>query len=36
MFAEWALALVATALKLSVLRTRIRIENQALAEVYGD
>ena len=36
MFGEWALALVVTALKLLVLRTRIRIENQALAEVYGD
>lgn len=36
MFGEWALALVATALKLLVLRARIRIENQALAEIYGD
>ena len=36
MFGEWALALVVTALKLLVLRTRIQIENQALAEVYGD
>ena len=36
MFGEWALALVATALKLLVLRVRIRIENQALAEIYGD
>lgn len=36
MFGEWALALVVTALKLLALRTRIQIENQALAEVFGD
>ena len=35
-FRERVLALVATALKLLVLRTRIQIENQALAEAYGD
>ena len=36
MFGAWRMALVATVLKLLVLRTRIRIENRALAEVYGD
>ena len=36
MFGEWELALVGTALKLLVLRTRIGIENRALAQVYGD
>ena len=36
MFGEWELALVGTALKLLVLRTRIGIENRALAQIYGD
>ena len=36
MFGEWELALVVTALKLLLLRTRIRIENHVLAEVYRD
>ena len=35
MFGAWPLALVASMLNLLALRTRIRIENQALAEVYG-
>ena len=36
MFGAWPLALVASMLNLLALRTRIRIENQALAEVYGE
>ncbi len=36
MFGAWPLALVASVLNLLALRTRIRIENQALAEVYGE
>ena len=36
MFGAWPLALVASALNLLALRTRIRIENQALVEVYGE
>ena len=35
MFGECALAFAASILKPLVLRARIRIENQALAEVYG-
>lgn len=35
-FGEWAPAHVVIALKLLVLDARIRIENQALAEVPGD
>ena len=36
MFGAWVLAAVAAVVKLLWLRTRIRIENRALAEVYGD
>ena len=36
MFGAWGLAAIATGLKLLVLRTRIRVENEALAEVYGE
>lgn len=36
MFGAWALALIASVLNLLALRTRVRIENKALAEVYGD
>ena len=36
MFGAWPLALVASVLNLLALRTRIRIENQALVEVYGE
>ena len=35
MFGAWTLAVIASALNLLALRTRIRVENQALAEVYG-
>ena len=36
MFGAWALAVIASVLNLLALRTRIRVENKALAEVYGD
>ena len=36
MFGAWKLAAVAIAVKLLWLRMRIRIENQAIAEVYGE
>ena len=36
MFDAWLVAMPATALNLLVLRVRIRVENRALAEVYGD
>ena len=36
MFGAWPLAVIASALNLLALRTRIRVENQALAEVYGE
>ena len=36
MFGAWGLAAIASVLNLLALRTRIRIENQALAEVYGE
>ena len=36
MFGAWRLALLAGVLKLLVLRQRIRIENKALADVYGE
>ena len=36
MFGAWTLALIASALNLLALRTRIRVENKALAEVYGE
>ena len=36
MFGAWTLAVIASALNLLALRTRIRVENQALAEVYGE
>ena len=36
MFGAWALALIASVLNLLALRTRVRVENKALAEVYGD
>lgn len=36
MFGAWALALIASVLNLLALRRRIRVENKALAEVYGD
>lgn len=35
-FSAWLVAAAATVLNLLVLRTRIRAENQALADVYGD
>ena len=36
MFGAWPLALIASVLNLLVLRTRIRVENKALEEVYGE
>jgi methyltransferase len=36
MFGAWTLAVIASALNLLALRTRIRVENKALAEVYGE
>ena len=36
MFGAWTLALIASVLNLLALRTRIRVENKALAEVYGE
>lgn len=36
MFGAWALAVIASVLNLLALRTRIRVENKALAEVYGE
>ena len=36
MFGAWTLAVIASMLNLLALRTRIRIENKALAEVYGE
>ena len=36
MFGAWLLAATALSLNLLLLRTRIRVENKALAEVYGD
>ncbi len=36
MFGAWDLAVVATALKLALLRARIRVEDRALSQVYGD
>ena len=36
MFGAWPLAVIASALNLLALRTRIRVENKALAEVYGE
>ena len=35
MFGAWVLALIASVLNLLALRTRVRVENKALAEVYG-
>ncbi len=35
MFGAWLLAIIAFVLNLLVLRTRLRVENQALSEVYG-
>ena len=35
MFGAWLLAMIAFVLNLLVLRTRLRVENQALSEVYG-
>ncbi len=36
MFGAWTLAVIASVLNFLALRTRIRIENKALAEVYGE
>ncbi len=36
MFGAWTLAVIASVLNLLALRTRIRVENKALAEVYGE
>lgn len=36
MFGAWLLALIASAVNLLVLRMRVRVENKALAEVYGE
>ena len=36
MFGAWTLAVFASVLNLLVLRTRLRVENKALAEVYGE
>ena len=36
MFGAWTLAVIASALNLLALRTRIQVENKALAEVYGE
>ena len=36
MFGAWQLALIASVLNLLVLRTRIRVENKALADCYGE
>lgn len=36
MFGAWSLAVIASVLNLVALRTRIRVENEALAEVYGE
>ena len=36
MFGAWPLAVIASVLNLLVLRTRIRVENKALARVYGE
>ena len=36
MFGAWTLAVIASALNLLALRTRILVENKALAEVYGE
>ena len=36
MFGAWPLAIVASVLNVLVFRTRIRVENKALAEVYGE
>ena len=36
MFGAWPLAVIASVLNLLALRTRIRVENKALAEVYGE
>ena len=36
MFGDWLLALIASVLNLLVLRTRVRVENKALAEFYGE
>lgn len=35
-FGAWRIAAVATVLNILVLRTRLQVENRALAEVYGD
>lgn len=35
-FGAWLVAVAATVLNLLVLRTRIRVENQALTDFYGD
>lgn len=36
MFGAWQLAVIASVLNLLVLHTRIRVENKALAEIYGE
>ena len=36
MFGAWTLAVIASVLNLLALRTRIRVESKALAEVYGE
>ena len=36
MFGAWSLALIASVLNLLALRTRVRVENKALEDVYGD
>ena len=36
MFGSWKLAVIVSALNLLVLRTRIRVENKALTEAYGE
>ena len=36
MFGAWILAVFASVLNLLVLRERVRVENKALAEVYGE
>lgn len=35
MFGAWVVALIASALNLLVLRTRLQVENKALADTYG-
>ena len=36
MFGAWAIALIATAANLLLLRTRLEVENEALTEHYGE